>query len=282
MDLSKLCKRHAFRSVFQAQRRTFARLLNGKQRTGLIAMKIGMMGLWDDWGRQRVVTVLHVDQCQVLQAKTKEKDGSLALQLGAGVRKTKRVNKPMLGHFARARTPPKAKIKEFAVTEDCMIPEGTHLNAGHFVPGQLVDITGTSIGKGFQGVMKRHNFKGQSASHGNSKSHRSAGSTGQCQDPGRTFKGKKMAGRMGGKQVNVLNLPVYKVDILRNLVYVEGHVPGNKGGFVFIRDSFFKKQPTGIELPYPTYIFNGEENEYEFYAPSPETDPIKYDTSDSL
>jgi len=257
------------------------RILNGSQRTGLIAMKIGMMGLWDEWGQQRVVTVLHVDQCQVLQTKTKEKDGSVALQLGAGICKTKNVNKPMLGHFARARTPPKAKIKEFAVTEDCTIPEGTHLNAGHFVPGQLVDITGTSIGKGFQGVMKRHNFKGQSASHGNSKSHRSAGSTGQCQDPGRTFKGKKMAGRMGGKQVNVLNLPIYKVDIFRNFVFVEGHVPGNKGGFVYIRDAFYKKQPDGIELPYPTYIFNGEEKEYELYAPVPEKDPIKYDMTDS-
>ncbi|MAV99186.1 MAG: 50S ribosomal protein L3 [Rhodobiaceae bacterium] len=218
-------------------------------RVGLIAEKLGMMRVFTDAGQHIPVTVLSIANCQVVSHKTKELDGYSAIQLGAGLPKTKNVTKPMRGHFAKHKVEPKSKLVEFRVDDDKFIQIGLKMKADHFVPGQKVDVTGTSIGKGFAGAMKRHNFAGLRASHGVSISHRSHGSTGQCQDPGKVFKGKKMAGHMGAAKVTVQNLLIHSVDIEKGLIFVHGAVPGHSGGWVTIKDSV--KLIPSIELPQP-------------------------------
>lgn len=218
-------------------------------RTGLIARKEGMSRIFDEDGRHVPVTVLKVDECQVIAVRSEERDGYVAVQLGAGKAKVKRVSKQNRGHFAKAKVEPKKKLAEFRVSNENMLEVGAELGANHFIAGQYVDVTGTSIGKGFQGGMKRHNFGGLRASHGVSVSHRSLGSTGQCQDPGRVFKGKKMAGHMGAERVTTQNLEIVGVDLEDNLILVKGAVPGAKQGWVLIRDAEKKPAPEGVPLP---------------------------------
>ena len=209
-------------------------------RTGVIAKKLGMTRLFLEDGRQVPVTVLQLDNLQVVAQRTNETDGYVAVQLGAGEAKAKRVSAPMRGHFAKANVAPKKKIVEFRVAEENLIPVGEEIIAAHYFAGQFVDIAGTSIGKGFAGAMKRHNFGGLRASHGVSISHRSHGSTGQCQDPGKVFKGKKMAGHLGAVRVTTQNLQVVRTDAERGLIMVKGSVPGSKGGWVTIKDAVKK------------------------------------------
>ena len=221
-------------------------------RSGLIAQKLGMTRIFTDAGEHVPVTVLKVDNCQVVAVRTEDKDGYTAVQLGAGAIKVKNVTKPMRGHFAKARVEPKRKLVEFRVTPDALIDVGAELSAAHFVPGQFVDVQGTSIGKGFAGAMKRWNFGGLRATHGVSVSHRSHGSTGNRQDPGKVFKNKKMAGHLGDETVTIMNLKVVSVDETRGLILVKGAVPGSEGGWVKIRDAVKRKQPDG--LPFPAAI----------------------------
>ena len=221
-------------------------------RTGLIAQKVGMSRVFADDGRHIPVTVLKVDNCQVVAQRTEEKDGYTAVQLGMGTAKVKRVSKAMRGHFAAAKVEPKTRVEEFRVPADALVEVGAQISADHFIAGQYVDVSGTTIGKGFAGVMKRHNFSGLRASHGVSISHRSHGSTGQCQDPGRVFKGKKMAGHMGAVQVTTQNLEVVSTDSERGLILIKGAVPGSKGGYVRIFDSV--KRVNTQELPFPAAL----------------------------
>lgn len=222
-------------------------------RTGVIAVKCGMTAAWDKWGVRIPITVLWIDDVQVVQVKTEAKEGFNALQLGFGQRKAKQLTKPELGHFYAAGVPLKRKLAEFRVSEDALLPVGMQIDVRHFVPGQFVDVTGITTGKGFQGAMKRWGFKGMPASHGASLSHRSQGSTGGRQDPGKVFKNKKMPGHMGVEQRTVQNIWVYKIDPARNLMWVKGQVPGHSGNFVFVRDSIFRK-PDPSTLPFPTFF----------------------------
>jgi len=221
-------------------------------RTGLLTKKLGMTQVYDDAGNHVPVTVLSLEGCQVVAQKTMERDGYTAVQLGAGTAKPKRVSKAERERFAKAKVEPKAKLCEFRVSEDNLIPVGEELISGHFLPGQKVDVAGTSIGKGFAGAMKRHNFGGLRATHGVSISHRSHGSTGQCQDPGKVFKGKKMAGHMGAVRVTTQNLEIARVDIDQGLVLVRGAVPGSKGSWVEIRDAVKHAIPADAILPAAT------------------------------
>lgn len=218
-------------------------------RTGLIAQKLGMTRRFDENGTHVPVTVLKLDNVQIVAQRTTDTDGYTALQLGWGAAKVKNVSKPMRGHFAKAKVEPKRKLTEFRVADDALVDVGTELSATHFVPGQFVDVCGTSIGKGFAGGMKRHGFKGLRASHGVSINHRSLGSTGQCQDPGKVFKGKKMAGHMGAVRVTTQNITIVDTDPERGLILVSGGVPGSKGGFVRITDAIKKVRPD--DVPYP-------------------------------
>lgn len=218
-------------------------------RTGLIARKLGMSRVFTEEGNHVAVTVLRVDNCQVVAHRTQERDGYTALQLGVGAAKVKNVTKPQRGHFAAARVEPKAKLAEFRVSEDALVPVGSEITAAHFVPGQRVDVTGTSIGKGYAGGMKRHNFGGLRASHGVSVSHRSLGSTGQRQDPGKTFKNKKMAGQLGNERVTTQSLEVVQSDAERGLILIKGSVPGSENGWVLIRDAVKRKAPEGLPFP---------------------------------
>ncbi|MBC6411923.1 MAG: 50S ribosomal protein L3 [Hyphomonadaceae bacterium] len=215
-------------------------------RTGLIARKMGMTRVYDDLGNHVPVTVLSLEGCQVVAHKTSDIDGYTAVQLGAGEAKPKRTSRAERERFAKAGVTPKMKLVEFRVDADKMIDVGEELSPGHFLPGQKVDVSGTSIGKGFAGSMKRHNFGGLRATHGVSVSHRSHGSTGQCQDPGKVFKGKKMAGHMGAMRRTVQNLEVARIDLDRNLVLIKGAVPGSKGGWVEIRDAVRAGLPQDI------------------------------------
>ncbi|WP_319825761.1 50S ribosomal protein L3 [Thalassovita sp.] len=218
-------------------------------RSGVIAKKVGMTRLFMEDGKQIPVTVLQLENLQVVAQRTTDKDGYTAVQLGAGAAKVKRVSKAMRGHFAAAKVEPKRKLAEFRVTEDNLIEVGAEISAEHYVAGQKVDVAGTSIGKGFAGAMKRHNFGGLRASHGVSISHRSHGSTGQCQEPGKVFKGKKMAGHMGAVRVTTQNLEVVKTDADRGLVFIKGAVPGSKGGWVTVKDAVKKKLPENVPFP---------------------------------
>ena len=218
-------------------------------RTGLIAKKLGMSRVFQADGTHVPVTVLSVEGLQVVNVKTAEKDGYNAVQLGTGAVKTKNVSKPLKGYFAKAKVEPKKKLGEFRVSEDCLLNIGSELSVEHFVAGQYVDVCATSIGKGFAGVMKRHNFAGLEASHGVSISHRAHGSTGQRQDPGKVFKGKKMAGHMGAERVTVQNLKVVSVDASRGLIMVKGGVPGSENAWVRITDAV--KKPATVALPMP-------------------------------
>lgn len=218
-------------------------------RSGIIAKKVGMTRLFMEDGKQIPVTVLQLDKLQVVAKKTSDSDGYSAVQLGAGTAKVKRTTAPMRGHFAKANVEPKRKLVEFRVDVENLIEVGEEIIADHYFEGQYVDVTGISIGKGFQGAMKRWNFGGLRATHGVSVSHRSHGSTGQCQDPGRVFKGKKMAGHMGAARVTTQNLQVVRTDSERGLVMIKGAVPGSKGGWVTVKDAVKKPFPDAAILP---------------------------------
>jgi large subunit ribosomal protein L3 len=227
-------------------------------RSGVIAQKIGMTRVFTEAGEHVPVTVLRLNNCQVLGHRSKDKNGYLALQLGAGARKVKSVSKAERGNFAISKVEPKRKMAEFRVSEDGLIPVGAEITADHFVVGQFVDVTGTSIGKGFAGGMKRWNFGGLRASHGVSISHRSIGSTGGRQDPGKTFKNKKMPGHMGVERVTTLNLKVVQTDVERGLILVEGAVPGAKGGWIMVRDAVKKSLPQDAPKPGKFRLAEGE------------------------
>ncbi len=218
-------------------------------RSGIIAQKLGMTRIYNDAGDHVPVTVLRLENCQVVAQKTKEKDGYLAVQLGVGAAKVKNVTKPLRGHFSKASVEPKMKLAEFRVSEDNLLSVGDEITVQHFVTGQKVDVTGNSKGKGFAGAMKRHNFSGHRASHGNSITHRAHGSTGQCQDPGRVFKGKKMAGHMGDARITMQNLEIVSTDIDRSLILIKGAVPGSKGSWILVRDAVKCSLPENVPMP---------------------------------
>ena len=218
-------------------------------RSGLIAQKLGMTRIFMDDGTHVPVTVLGLQNCQVVGQRTQDRDGYTALQLGAGTVKAKNITKADRGQFAVAKVEPKRQLTEFRVDPANLIEVGATMQADHFAEGQLVDVTGTSIGKGFAGAMKRHNFGGLRATHGVSVSHRSHGSTGQRQDPGKVFKGKKMAGHMGDRRVTTQNLKVVRTDVERGLIMVEGAVPGSKGAWIQIKDAVKEAAPKGVILP---------------------------------
>lgn len=276
---------------------------NLDKRCGGIAIKVGMMPVFDDWGIRHPCTVLLFDKNVVLGHKTRERDGYLAVRVAAGERKRKNVGKCVLGQYksilnhdgsdGNDKENPPYIVREFRVSEpDHLIPVNTRIHAMHFVPGQNIDVAGISKGKGFQGAMKRHNFGGMPASHGVSRSHRALGSTGQCQDPGRVFKGKKMAGHMGVDRVTVLNLRVVKVDRGRNLLYALGAVPGNRGEFVEVRDAVKKPLWNTDKVlnkadrpPLPTYAFEASidgtgQAGHEVFMPLPDRDPLQPDNDD--
>ena len=230
-------------------------------RSGVIAQKVGMTRVFNDAGEHIPVTVLRMDGCQVVATRTKDKNGYTAVQLGAGRSKVKNTSKALRGHFAKGSVEPKAKLVEFRVSEDNLLEIGAELTAGHFVSGQLVDVTGTTIGKGFAGAMKRHNFGGLRATHGVSISHRSHGSTGNRQDPGRVFKGKKMAGHMGDRQRTQQNLEIVRTDADRGLLFVKGSVPGAKNGWLLVKDAV---KIDHAELPFPGVMYrNRDEFEHQ-------------------
>ena len=218
-------------------------------RSGVIAQKLGMTRIFTEDGAHVPVTVLGLQNCQVVGQRTAERDGYTALQLGAGAAKAKNTPKAQRGQFAVAKVEPKRVVMEFRVSEDNLIEVGASMKADHFLEGQLVDVTGTSIGKGFAGGMKRWNFGGLRASHGVSVSHRSHGSTGNAQDPGRVWKGKKMAGHLGAERVTTQNVKVVKTDVERGLIMVQGSVPGAKGGWIMIRDAVKRSRPEGVAFP---------------------------------
>jgi len=218
-------------------------------RTGVIAKKLGMSRLFKEDGSHVPVTVLHLDQVRVVSTRTQELDGYTAVQLGWGLAKVKNVSQPNRGHFAKTKVEPAKKIVEFRVADDALLEPGAVISAAHFSVGQKIDVAGTSKGKGFAGGMKRWNFSGLEASHGVSVSHRSLGSTGNRQDPGKTFKNKKMAGHLGGERITTLNLEVAGIDVERGLVMVKGAVPGAVGGYVLVRDAIKRARPADAAYP---------------------------------
>jgi large subunit ribosomal protein L3 len=232
--------------------------MHARQRSGVIARKLGMTRVFTESGEHVPVTVLSLDECQVVAHRTTQKNGYSALQLGSGRRKVKNVSKAQRGHFAIAKVEPKITLAEFRVPENALIPVGAVMSADHFLPGQYVDVTGTSIGKGFAGAMKRWNFGGLRATHGVSVSHRSHGSTGNRQDPGRTFPGKKMAGHMGDRRVTTQNLKVIRIDVARGLIMIEGAIPGAKGAWILVCDAIKKALPK--EAPKPGKFRLANEN----------------------
>jgi large subunit ribosomal protein L3 len=234
-------------------------------RTGLLVKKIGMTRIFKDDGSMVPVSVLHVDNCQVTAIRTQEKDGYTAVQLGAGERKVKNISKALRGHLAKAKVEPKMKLGEFRVSEDALLEPGAELSAAHFVAGQFVDVAGISTGKGFAGAIKRHGFGGLRATHGVSVSHRSHGSTGQRQDPGKVFKGKKMAGHMGATRITTQNLEVVAIDPEDNLILIKGCVPGFKGAWLEIRDAV--KVGAQKDLPFPAGLRTTNTPQAETAAP---------------
>jgi large subunit ribosomal protein L3 len=221
-------------------------------RTGLIAKKLGMTRVFASDGNHVPVTVLAIDHCQVVAVRTAEKDGYTAVQLGTGKAKVKNVSQPMRGHFAKAKLEPKKKLVEFRVSADALLDVGAEITAAHFLAGQFVDVIGTTKGRGFAGVIRRHHFGGLRASHGVSVSHRSPGSTGQRQDPGKVFRGKKMPGHLGDVRVTTQNLRVVNTDAERGLIMIEGAVPGAEGGYVLIKDA--AKRPAPKDVPFPAAL----------------------------
>ncbi|CDO47099.1 50S ribosomal protein L3 [Bartonella henselae] len=242
-------------------------------RSGVIAQKLGMTRIYNDAGEHVPVTVLRLENCQVVAQRTVEKNGYTAVQLGVGFAKVKNTSQALRGHFAKASVEPKAKIAEFRVSPDNLLDIGTEITAEHFVPGQRVDVTGTTIGKGFAGVMKRHNFGGHRASHGNSITHRAHGSTGQCQDPGKVFKGKKMAGHMGQVRVTTQNIEVISTDVERGLILVRGAVSGSKGAWILVRDAI--KKPLPDNAPKPAGIRQLAKEKTEMVVPVTETSEVE-------
>lgn len=231
-------------------------------RSGVIAKKMGMTRLFQEDGRHVPVTVLQLDGCQVVSVREKERDGYTAVQLGAGVRKAKNTSKPVRGHFAKNEVEPKARVAEFRVADDALLPVGATLTADHFIAGQLVDVTGQTQGKGFAGAMKRHGFGGLRATHGVSVSHRSHGSTGNRQDPGKVFKNKKMAGHMGDRRRTQQNLEVVRTDSERGLIFLRGSVPGHTGAWLLVSDAV--KVPRPEDAPYPGALRrNADQIEHE-------------------
>jgi len=245
------------------------------RRSGALGMKVGMISLFDTWGERHAVTVLQIDSCTVVQVKTHETDGYLALQLGVGEAKSKRVGVSLRGHYEKNGLTPSRMLSEFRVSPDSELSVGTRIRSMHFVPGQYVDVCGTTKGKGFAGVMKRWNFGGGRATHGNSLAHRIPGSTGCRQDPGRVFKNKKMPGRLGGERATIQSLKILKIDPARDLVYVKGAVPGNNGGFVRIVDAvmgpFYPSPP-----PIPTFSGKLPSEGQPLFAPASPTDRGKF------
>jgi large subunit ribosomal protein L3 len=243
-------------------------------RTGVIAKKLGMARFFDEAGAHVPVTVLSLEGCQVVGQRTQEKDGYVALQLGAGAKKPKNTTKALRGHFGKAQVEPKAKVAEFRVSEDNLVDVGAEISADHYLPGQKIDITGATVGKGFAGAMKRWNFGGLRATHGVSVSHRSHGSTGNRQDPGRTFPGKKMAGHLGQETVTTLNVTVWRVDVERGLILVKGAVPGAEGSYVKIRDAV--KSPLPADAPKPAGLkSNGAAAPAEAEAEAPAEEVVE-------
>lgn len=237
-------------------------------RTGVIAKKMGMTRIFRDDGRHVPVTVLALENNQVIAVKTDETDGYTAVQLGAGAKKAKNTTKPERGHFGKAEVEPKAKVAEFRVAADAVLEPGATISADHFVPGQMVDVTGITQGKGFAGVMKRWNFGGLRATHGVSVSHRSIGSTGGRQDPGKTFKNKKMPGHLGSERVTTQNLRVVQTDVERGLILVEGAVPGHAGGWIHVRDAIKRALPKDAPLPGKFKLNGGD-------APAPAAETVE-------
>ena len=237
-------------------------------RSGVIAKKVGMTRVFSESGEHVPVTVLQLAQCQVVAHRTKDKNGYVALQLGAGPRRPNNMNKADRGYFGKAKVEPRRKLAEFRVSEDSLIPVGAEITADHFVTGQFVDVCGISIGKGFAGGMKRWNFAGLRASHGVSVSHRSIGSTGGRQDPGRTFKKKKMPGHIGVDRITTLNLKIVSTDVERGLLLVEGAVPGAKGGWITVRDAVKKKLPKEAPKPGKFRVSASAEAEAPAAAPA--------------
>ncbi len=248
-------------------------------RSGVVAQKLGMSRVFTEAGEHVPVTVLQLAQCQVVAHRTKDKNGYVALQLGSGPRRAGNMSKADRGYFAKANVEPKRKLAEFRVSEDALIPVGAEITADHFVVGQFVDVCGTSIGKGFAGGMKRWNFGGLRASHGVSISHRSIGSTGGRQDPGKTFKNKKMPGHMGVDRVTTLNLKVVQTDVERGLILVEGAVPGAKNGWILVRDAVKKALPK--EAPKPGKFRLSETAEVKSDAPQSDAPPAEAPAPDT-
>ena len=240
-------------------------------RTGLIAKKLGMTRIFKDDGTHVPVTVLHLDEVQVVDVRTEERDGYTALQLGFGKAKVKNVSQPNRGHFARVKVEPKQRLVEFRVSPDAVLESGATLSAAHFVVGQKIDVCGITKGKGFAGGMKRWNFRGLEASHGVSVSHRSLGSTGNRQDPGKTFKNKKMPGHLGVERVTTLNLEVAGIDAVRGLIMVHGAVPGAKGDYVQVRDAI--KKARHADAPYPAGLLTTAPAHAEAPAETPDAQP---------
>jgi large subunit ribosomal protein L3 len=242
-------------------------------RTGVIAKKVGMTRLFQADGRHVPVTVLQLDGVQVVGRREADRDGYTAVQLGAGVAKAKNVAKPQRGAFGKAEVEPKAKVVEFRVAEDALLDVGAEISAEHFVAGQLVDISGVTQGKGFAGAMKRWNFGGLRATHGVSVSHRSHGSTGNRQDPGRVFKNKKMAGHMGARNRTQQNLEIVRTDAERGLLFVKGSVPGHKGGWLTVFDAV--KVARSDTAPYPAGLRQvaAAQNNNASEAPAADTAP---------
>ena len=247
-------------------------------RTGLLVQKLGMTRRFDENGLHVPVTVLKLDNVQVVAQRTEDVDGYSAVQMGWGTAKVKNVSRGMSGHFAKAKVEPKRKLTEFRVDVDGLVDVGAEFSANHFVAGQFVDVCGTTIGKGFAGGMKRYGFSGLRASHGVSINHRSLGSTGQCQDPGKVFKGKKMAGHMGGVRVTTQNLQVVGADEERGLILIRGSVPGAKGGFVRITDAIKKVRPK--DVPYPAGLKTGDSSA-KATAPAEDVAPRESSASDA-
>ena len=250
------------------------------RRTGVLALKVGMLTLFDHWGEAVPTTVLQMEGNVVLKQKTPEKDGYTALVVASGPVKAKHVKKPVAGEFAAAQVELRRHLQEFRISPDASLSVGTKLDARHFCPGQFVDVCGTTIGKGFQGAMKRHGFRGQQETHGTSVAHRSLGATSACQDPGKVWKGKRMHGHMGVDRVTTQNLEVVAIDAVRDLIFVKGAVPGHKGNYVRVTDAI--KQPMQfhklrVQVPFPTFVGNKPTKPNITFKPHGDRDPLALD-----